>query len=771
MNFHIFACGNKKSSDWHPPRKKKAAILCCIFCVLVLSGCSAAKDFILRYSGVMSKEEYQKYTELRDSGQLDETGRYTLAALEDTQEFSPPADSIHVTFAENAYITISYYLDADHKVPINIQQCYLKPGDSIYASEPECHHPSSNWYSFDRFCVYEYDTEGNKSHELLWSDEESLSPLVLHIPEDYTGNEISIVPLGKYENRQLELTDYYTDSSGHLQELNGTWIINDTETTSSIIEVSPVEPITIDYKYDPDKYCYLSSNPSSFYHENGLVRFDITSASANISSYSVELRSLEGIFLFNPVLYSAEHGTVTFKYNDKELTETSYIPDGQAIQYTAEPDAGYTHPEGTGKIIVSAVNPDETDAKIRDIIKFYSDTQSIVILPQPSGGRIIYTANGTRLTGSSCALLSGTEITMEFRPWNGWICDVEDGEKYKVQDGKQTVSLADGRNIYQDVFREADSHKPLLNIMLTDSAKDVKFDISAPGIKAKANLNYAAGDKASPLPDLLGQNDRIIFSGKVGTDSSISLTAKDDTLLAGEALKLEISKEDTDGVKYKSIQYITKLPYSSEIDLYEGQLVSASSIVFETVTVTISKVKVVSYSAPSSAYATIRAALNDVTDHSVLKSGDMLEPSREVTITITPQIGYYISGANDTRGIYSKSMKYSAWEKDAEKILAEHSAVKLWYVTLNTADSYGTCTYKLDGTVVSGRVSIREGQKLTLEYTLTDPNYQIVRSSLTGFIGNIIHNQTEPYAIPVSKELDGKTIQRSDYITVERKEG
>ena len=106
-----------------------------------------------------------------------------------------------------------------------------------------------------------------------------------------------------------------------------------------------------------------------------------------------------------------------------------------------------------------------------------------------------------------------------------------------------------------------------------------------------------------------------------------------------------------------------------------------------------------------------------------------------------------------------------------EKLLNKHPIQKIWYVTLDDSDSYGTCVYKLDGVEVSGRIGLREGQKLTLEYTLTDSNYQIVREGPGGFFGGLLHSITERFSIPVSASLDGNTIKRSDYITIEGKEG
>jgi len=41
-------------------------------------------------------------------------------------------------------------------------------------------------------------------------------------------------------------------------------------------------------------------------------------------------------------------------------------------------------------------------------------------------------------------------------------------------------------------------------------------------------------------------------------------------------------------------------------------------------------------------------------------------------------------------------------------------------------DEYGKCVYKrADGNIISGSAKINEGEEITLEYTITDDNYQI----------------------------------------------
>ena len=66
--------------------------------------------------------------------------------------------------------------------------------------------------------------------------------------------------------------------------------------------------------------------------EKGLVRFETAFADSAIEKYSVELRSLEGMFQFDPSEYTVEHGTVIFESSSGiRIAEPCYIPDGQTI--------------------------------------------------------------------------------------------------------------------------------------------------------------------------------------------------------------------------------------------------------------------------------------------------------------------------------------------------------------------------------------------------------------------------------------------------------
>lgn len=267
---------------------KLGAVLLGIVCVLGLSGCEAAENFILKQAGVLSDEEYQTYLELKNSGQLDEEGYYKSPELEEYD----PEGKVHVTFAKNAYIEVEYYLDPALTLPVEVP-CYLNPGECIYARVADPEHPFSSYYRFDTFCVYEYDEENHKGKELLWVKERKESYTVLQIPEDYKGREVSVEPLGRYEKRTLELEDYYIDADGQRQDTFGVWLVNGERIYDGKTEVSPVEALEVEFQYDAEKYEYVSSGPESFYHEDGVVQFETVYANDELDSFSVELQQLE----------------------------------------------------------------------------------------------------------------------------------------------------------------------------------------------------------------------------------------------------------------------------------------------------------------------------------------------------------------------------------------------------------------------------------------------------------------------------------------------
>jgi len=63
--------------------------------------------------------------------------------------------------------------------------------------------------------------------------------------------------------------------------------------------------------------------------------------------------------------------------------------------------------------------------------------------------------------------------------------------------------------------------------------------------------------------------------------------------------------------------------------------------------------------------------------------------------------------------------------KEIDKYINAHP-IKQQISILLSDDEYGKCVYKrADGNIISGSAKINEGEEITLEYTITDDNYQI----------------------------------------------
>lgn len=196
------------------------------------------------------------------------------------------------------------------------------------------------------------------------------------------------------------------------------------------------------------------------------------------------------------------------------------------------------------------------------------------------------------------------------------------------------------------------------------------------------------------------------------------------------------------------------------------------SKIYEKIEISISLVEVSRYEEKNVENGSMELTLIDVEPHVRLQNGAVVEGSRKVEVVLRSNEGYYISGKEVTdHQEYKKEMKF----KDFEDIVAEHSIQKNIQITFDNSDEYGDCVFKVDKEEVSGEKLLREGQEITLEYTLTDSDYQIVRES-EGFRAGIKSWREETFSknkttitIPVTEELDGETLTRNQYITVDKK--
>lgn len=555
-------------------------------CVLLLfSGCSGISERYKNYldekihqgSGILEDKDYLQYKELEEKGELNEDGTYQDSSYE-PDKAEEKAGVIHVTFAKNSFLNVSYYSDPELKNRLDEGGCYLSPGDCVYASEPETDSPYSSQYVFVRFRVWACDKPGKREavgDEFFGRDEN----LVMAIPVGYTGTELAVEPIGKYEDRELTLTDSYTDGGGNLHELNGLWYVDGRETRESTLKISPITPYTVVYDYSDlaEDYYYVDSTPACFSQQEGIVQFREAQALDTTGSYSVRLH----------------------RYVSVKVTNTA------------------------SNIFSSAYD---------------------------------------KLTQSNSVI---TSISIN-------------GEKQQLSP---------------------------------------ETEQSLPKMKC---------------------GDRIVI--RVGKDYKLSAGGLD--------CEEPVSVDD-------NWEYTLIVPQSdkSEFNITVGKITATLG----------------GFEQKAAANAVISVIRSDGT---TISDGDEVSDGEKVTVTIAPAEGYYITGKKVKDNIYEDTMKYSKYVSDIDGIIENHPVVQYITVTLVTAAEHGSCVFKLDGEEVSGEIHVKPGQKLRLEYTLTDEDYEYEREgAVTQFFGSVKDKFTlrKTVTIEITPDLNGSEIRGESYVSIKKK--
>lgn len=221
---------------------KRVFVLIMTFTMLLLAGCSAVdaklEQALLEKSGILEQEDYLQYQQYQEKGCLDEDGQYFDPDLDviTSNEQEKPSGKIHITFAENRYMNIRYYAASSMKTPINTTSCYLNPGDRLYAKVKYLN-PNSTIYKLAEYRIMEYDADGIVKNESIQEVKDGV--LEYEIPTNFTGTEMSIIPVGEYPNRNLSMSVYYVDDSGNKCSLGnaGTWSVNDNSVDGNTAQI------------------------------------------------------------------------------------------------------------------------------------------------------------------------------------------------------------------------------------------------------------------------------------------------------------------------------------------------------------------------------------------------------------------------------------------------------------------------------------------------------------------------------------------------------
>ena len=314
-----------------------SAVLVSLF---LLSGCDTVEDQLkermFEESGLQINKDYQDYERNNPEYQryqFDENGNYIYDDGTEAEERGP----IHICFAQNNKLNIHYFTDSAHKYPLNLSNCGLNPGDSIFASVIS---RGNDAYSFSEFRVYECNGN-NRTRITSLEITNSNNNYIITIPNGFEDTELSIEPVGAYTPRQLSLNAFYRsytsedDNEGSIVPIIGTWTVNGNSFQEDHTEVSPIESYMVSYHYNPEEYFYIDSEPKSKNDSvNGVVSFDPISYDDYdaTTAFSVELQRYLNVQIRNNIyrLVSIDGGEQNVLETGKKIT-LDHLRYGQQI--------------------------------------------------------------------------------------------------------------------------------------------------------------------------------------------------------------------------------------------------------------------------------------------------------------------------------------------------------------------------------------------------------------------------------------------------------
>ena len=169
------------------------------------------KNAIVRVQAI--KKEIDEANQQMDAANaLDENGLYHSAELESYEKRQEKPGTVHVSFARNDFLHFDYYRDEALSQALETSDCWMNPGEAVFAGEPELTNPNSNLYRFSEFVVLELNEKGSIKGVL--QRVKTYPGEVYRIPEDFTGTDISIIPIGEYLDRTVKLSAVTVASDG-----------------------------------------------------------------------------------------------------------------------------------------------------------------------------------------------------------------------------------------------------------------------------------------------------------------------------------------------------------------------------------------------------------------------------------------------------------------------------------------------------------------------------------------------------------------------------
>lgn len=740
--------------------KMLALVVALLTAILCLSSCSIS-ELMASVTGVNKDPAYTEWQKLSTDGLLDEEGKYVSQA-------------IHVTFGKNPFLGIKYYSDKEMQEPINEDQCYIMPGHCIYAEVVSENNPYTNLYHFKTFRIWDYDENGQRKSELKWYP--GSGDLVFMLPNEYSGTDIGVEPIGEYQQRTLRFEDHLDNELiERVQE--SSWTINGNPTQNEYYSVDPVEPYSVEYHFDAENYYFVSSTPKCFFSGEGLVCFEQMEPTEDNDTYSVTLGRYYSATL------KAENGNIEkVKVNGIERTDLktpqnemslSKLKDTDIIVVVSNTDKvkctgelQYKTPQSEqkdGKYYITIQPGNDSDFTLNPrayglesgTLKFFVDGEEITTKKNLTGGKIIeYQVIDM---GSDYWMpneikpieVNGKETEVELKKIKVWPHKLVRIDLPQVPGGTVTYK-ADGESIDGDSIElycgtvisaeanpwigwkesksaidyqvgKADVQSFPLNKDLFEETNKPRFTMKVKGNVHKATINVSADDLS------LGQNPINYTSGNIFADVFNGTETWVIDKEIGSINDIQFSLQNTELAEGTDAIHVTV--YRNDVAMEEMDIPATGSVSVpiypqgrdELCKAIIIKLEATShFDVDENSY--VVTSITDKNNEAIVS--EYLLPETRIKLCLTPDEHHYFVGANVQNDCYVRELSYTEYKRDINNVFNSQLKEKK-QVSLISKGKYGTTIYKLNGVECTGTILMKDTDQLVAEYTITDKQYEI----------------------------------------------
>ncbi len=304
-------------------------VIMTVVLALLLSSCSSVESFLRQQieeqSGIKDDTDYQTYQTYFENGRADENGNYIPEDEETTEAESPSVSrpgSVRVTFGNNSKLSILYFYDQEMTDAIEGTECYLNPGESIYAQVRLSEEALSMNLCFDKFQVF----ENLDNNLVLLAESKGEDNCVFTVPDPTEGTELSVLPLWKPAERSLSFELVLIDENGETTKSDiGIWKVGKEPVKNETVTISAARSFGVEFDYSSVRELsntyYLdrdSSYPEISRSGEGIIKFAEQDTSSSVDSFRVVLRKYTTLTINNKKTLFGNRGLISLTVNGEE---------------------------------------------------------------------------------------------------------------------------------------------------------------------------------------------------------------------------------------------------------------------------------------------------------------------------------------------------------------------------------------------------------------------------------------------------------------------